>query len=155
MIFGRQQELASLNAAYEHMLAGHGSVVFLTGEAGLGKTTLVHEWWADTRQKEKGKRQNGETQEQETGNKKSEEESASPFLLLPFALFLESACSIPIGNVDVGQLESLQPWADIISRISDVGFGISDNGSRNADLGFGISTGALIPKKIERQLCFR
>ncbi len=45
MIFGRNTELAALNNAYEQMLAGAGNVVFLTGEAGLGKTTLVREWY--------------------------------------------------------------------------------------------------------------
>ena len=45
MIFGREQELQTVTAQYEKMLAGNGSVLFLTGEAGLGKTTLVHAWW--------------------------------------------------------------------------------------------------------------
>ncbi len=34
-------------------------------------------------------------------------------------LFLESACSIPIGNVDVGRLEALQPWADVVAQLHE------------------------------------
>ena len=45
MIFGRELELGILTAQYEKMLAGNGSVLFLTGEAGLGKTTRVDSWW--------------------------------------------------------------------------------------------------------------
>ena len=95
MLVGRELEIRALNAHLEKMLAGSGAVLFLTGEAGLGKTTLVHEWWNGVRTE------------------------------MP-ALFLESACSIPIGNVDVGRLEALQPWADVIAGISDAGFRSSE-----------------------------
>ncbi|HET7152811.1 MAG TPA: tetratricopeptide repeat protein [Candidatus Kapabacteria bacterium] len=84
MLAGRNEELNALNTAFRQMLEGKGGVLFLTGEAGLGKTTLVHEWWKS---------------------------ASSP------ALFSEAACSIPIGNVDVGRLEALQPWADIVAGI--------------------------------------
>ncbi|HZV13452.1 MAG TPA: AAA family ATPase, partial [Candidatus Kapabacteria bacterium] len=84
MLVGRTQELNTLNASFQQMLEGKGSVLFLTGEAGLGKTTLIHEWWKTV---------------------------SSP------ALYAEAACSIPIGNVEVGTLEALQPWADIIAQL--------------------------------------
>jgi adenylate cyclase len=40
---GRQPELAVLSAALRAAVAGHGSLVVLTGEPGLGKTRLVQE----------------------------------------------------------------------------------------------------------------
>src|SRR5580692_6572138 len=85
MLVGRTLELDVLNTSFQQMLAGQGSVLFLTGEAGLGKTTLVHEWW----------------------------KTVAPAT----AIYAEAACSIPIGNVDVGRLEALQPWADIVAHL--------------------------------------
>ncbi len=64
------------------MLGGRGSVLFLSGEAGLGKTTLVHEW-----------------------SKTIENDGA---------VFAEAACSIPIAGMQVGLIEALQPWADVV-----------------------------------------
>src|SRR5579883_1355381 len=85
MLVGREHELNALNAHYNEMLSGKGSILFLAGEAGLGKTTLVHEW-----------------------------RSALP----PDAgIYVEAACSIPIGGVDVGAMEALQPWADAIAQL--------------------------------------
>jgi class 3 adenylate cyclase/tetratricopeptide (TPR) repeat protein len=40
---GRQTELAALQQALEHAGAGHGQVVALVGEAGVGKSRLVYE----------------------------------------------------------------------------------------------------------------
>jgi DNA-binding SARP family transcriptional activator len=40
----RERELAQLNGFLDRVLAGQGRVVFVTGEAGSGKTTLVHEF---------------------------------------------------------------------------------------------------------------
>ena len=40
---GRQQELAALQQALERAGAGHGQVVALVGEAGVGKSRLVYE----------------------------------------------------------------------------------------------------------------
>jgi len=85
MLVGRTRELDVLNSSFRQMLEGKGNILFLTGEAGLGKTTLVHEWW----------------------------KTAVP----DSAIYAEAACSIPIGNVDVGRLEALQPWADIVVQL--------------------------------------
>jgi predicted ATPase len=41
---GRAQELAALRAAFDTAAAGHGLLLCVTGEAGLGKTTLVEEF---------------------------------------------------------------------------------------------------------------
>ncbi len=40
-IVGRESDLAALRAAFEQALAGARRVVFVTGEAGIGKTTLI------------------------------------------------------------------------------------------------------------------
>ncbi|RIK44568.1 MAG: hypothetical protein DCC55_02040 [Chloroflexi bacterium] len=40
----RRQELAQLRGFLQRMLAGQGQVVFVTGEAGSGKTALLHEF---------------------------------------------------------------------------------------------------------------
>jgi predicted ATPase len=126
MIFGRELELGILSSQYEQMLAGHGSVLFLTGEAGLGKTTLVHAWWAGHGSKVAGSKVRGS---KVAGSKVQGEEASSlnratldlgpfdPATLDPGPLFLESACSIPIGNADVGRLEALQPWVDAMDQL--------------------------------------
>ncbi|MEK7807218.1 MAG: ATP-binding protein, partial [Chloroflexota bacterium] len=40
---GRQREMAELNAVAEDALAGHGRVVMLAGEPGIGKTRTAQE----------------------------------------------------------------------------------------------------------------
>ncbi|WP_432260693.1 adenylate/guanylate cyclase domain-containing protein [Cupriavidus sp. TMH.W2] len=41
---GRQDELEHLNAALDHAKAGHGRIVAVVGEAGVGKSRLFHEF---------------------------------------------------------------------------------------------------------------
>jgi tetratricopeptide (TPR) repeat protein len=89
MFVGRSSEVEQINASYRNAVDGKGSILFLTGEAGLGKTTLVHEWWSML-------------------NRPGAEK---------LSLYAEAACSIPIGNISVGKLEALQPWADVIVEI--------------------------------------
>jgi len=43
-LHGREDELARLKGLYDQAAAGQGRVVFLEGEAGIGKTRLVHEF---------------------------------------------------------------------------------------------------------------
>ena len=46
---GRQIEQRHLHNALDHVLAGHGQVVALNGEAGIGKSRLFHEFVASAR----------------------------------------------------------------------------------------------------------
>jgi hypothetical protein len=41
---GRERELARLDTFLEQAVAGHGQVVFVSGEAGTGKTALLQEF---------------------------------------------------------------------------------------------------------------
>lgn len=50
---GRQKELAELLEAFDSAVAGKGSLVCVSGEAGIGKTTLVEEFLAELRAKQK------------------------------------------------------------------------------------------------------
>jgi len=43
-LYGRQEDLARLQVLYEQARAGHGQVLLLEGEAGIGKTRLVDEF---------------------------------------------------------------------------------------------------------------
>jgi len=45
LLVGRKREQAALRRALDEMLSGHGSLVLVSGEAGIGKTSLV-EWLA-------------------------------------------------------------------------------------------------------------
>ena len=130
MLVGRELELQTLNAAYERMLGGQGSVLFLTGEAGLGKTALVHSWKSgifDTAQRDEGRGLRAEESVSSEGSSSliprpsSLSPSLSSLIPRPSSLFLESACSIPIGNVDVGEMESFQLWADIVAQLDSAG----------------------------------
>ena len=43
MIYGRDRERAQLRELLDDAIAGHGSLVLISGEAGIGKTTLVND----------------------------------------------------------------------------------------------------------------
>ena len=43
VLVGREHETAALEAALENALSGQGGLVFITGEAGIGKTRLAAE----------------------------------------------------------------------------------------------------------------
>ncbi|HZV13450.1 MAG TPA: tetratricopeptide repeat protein [Candidatus Kapabacteria bacterium] len=92
---GREKEFAALDEAYTQMLHGKGSVLFVTGEAGLGKTTLIHEWWKDT------------AIEALTDTN-------------PYPIYAEAACFIPMGNTASSEQGAFQPWAEIVQQIQKI-----------------------------------
>lgn len=111
MLVGRESELAILDTHFGRMLEGHGSVLFVTGEAGLGKTALVREWWAGRMRNAEGGMRNGDSP------KNSPASPEAAFRISHSVLFSESACSVPVGNVEVGELEALQPWIDVSNAL--------------------------------------
>jgi len=104
MLVGREQELNVLNERLTRTLDGEGSIVFLTGEAGLGKTTLVREWWKTIE---------------------------ANYQQIDTPLFVEGVCSIPTANMNVADVEALQVWADIIAQIQ--GVKIQDTAKKKID----------------------
>jgi len=52
-LVGRENDLARLQDYYAAARAGHGQVVFVSGEAGIGKTTLMNRFVADLRVRER------------------------------------------------------------------------------------------------------
>ncbi len=88
---GREQELAELETRYEEILKGKGNILFLSGDIGMGKTSLVHHWYRGVS------------------------------LSLRPPLFVKAVCTIPMGGSEVGTLESLEPWADILTQLVTLG----------------------------------
>ena len=43
---GREQDLETVGRSFQEATQGKGSVVFITGEAGIGKTTFINEFKA-------------------------------------------------------------------------------------------------------------
>src|SRR5262249_7977480 len=48
-VVGRTQEFVQLDAWFEDAKTGSRQIIFITGEAGLGKTTLVDQWMLSLR----------------------------------------------------------------------------------------------------------
>jgi tetratricopeptide (TPR) repeat protein len=90
-VIGRNQELGTI---LDHVDAACGlrhkrNVVFVTGEAGIGKTTVL----------------------------KSVEEQLSRRSGNAAPLVVATECSTPLLGQDVGQVEALEPWAEILEKI--------------------------------------
>lgn len=51
-IIGRQEEMKKLNELWEHTKEGKGSTILVSGEAGIGKTTLVKSFVERKREKQ-------------------------------------------------------------------------------------------------------
>src|ERR671930_2289447 len=49
-LIGRDRELAVLRDYFEHVKRGQGQVVFVSGEAGIGKSRLLHEFRGSLRE---------------------------------------------------------------------------------------------------------
>jgi tetratricopeptide (TPR) repeat protein len=90
-MIGRAKELNAVLAKVRAMCAHEQgpNVVFVTGEAGVGKTTFLR------------------ALEQEIGETHG---TSAP-------LAVSTECSTPLLGHDVGQVEALQPWAEILERI--------------------------------------
>src|SRR5215470_17737958 len=97
-MIGRAAELQGLLGRVDAMCARAHSqnVVFVTGEAGMGKTTLLRA----VEDRLSRRRQNG---------------SSSAGAGAPIVVSTE--CSTPLLGQDVGQAEALEPWAELLEDI--------------------------------------
>lgn len=84
----RERESDILNNLLAGALGGNGKVVFVAGEAGIGKTTFINNWWNEISRA--GKQ-------------------------LP--AFGYASCSIPMAGTNVGEFEALQPFADLMQSL--------------------------------------
>lgn len=62
-LVGREEELAQLHDLFEKALSGERQMVFVAGEAGIGKTALVEAFLASIRQRGTGNREGGRNKE--------------------------------------------------------------------------------------------
>ncbi len=84
---GRESELETLEAHLKETLEGRGRVVFLVGEAGIGKSTLVQQFFKRT---------------------------ATRYPQVRCAM---AECDRPIGDVDVGALSAYAPFKALIGEL--------------------------------------
>ena len=98
---GREQDLETVGRYFQEAMAGKGSVVFITGEAGIGKTTFINEF----------KTRYVDAQNAASKNKK-----------MPDIRFAEAKCSELIGKG-----EAYVPFIELIGRLvsDDKAFGSS------------------------------
>ena len=98
---GREQDLETVGRSFQEATQGKGSVVFITGEAGIGKTTFINEF----------KARYVDAQNAASKNKKT-----------PDIRFAEAKCSELIGKG-----EAYAPFIEIIGRLvaDDKAFGSS------------------------------
>ncbi|MES2764769.1 MAG: tetratricopeptide repeat protein [Bacteroidota bacterium] len=85
-MIGRREELDILVDMVRSAGAAAQSVVFVTGEAGIGKTTLL------------------KAVQKECENLQ--------------VVFASAECSTPVAGHDIGEVEALKPWADIIDSLA-------------------------------------
>ncbi len=84
---GRETELATLEAHLREALEGRGRVVFVTGEAGIGKTALIRRF------------------------------CQCVLTRYPDVRFAAAECDHPIGDVDVGALSPYAPFKALIGQL--------------------------------------
>jgi tetratricopeptide (TPR) repeat protein len=93
MVIGRDEQLREINEHVQgHMEGGGGpNVLFVTGEAGIGKTTLLQAFMQERRMHTKE------------------------------IVIASAACSTPLAGQDIGEVEALLPWAEIMTALSAEG----------------------------------
>lgn len=90
-MIGRRAELERVLAEVDRVVVTKHAqnVLFVTGEAGIGKTTLI----------------------------KAVEEALSKRSGASAPLVVATQCSTPLLGQDVGQVEALEPWAELLEKI--------------------------------------
>jgi predicted ATPase len=90
MLIGREHQLDEIRARIERVIDGSASsnVLFVTGEAGIGKSAFLN-------------------------LVRDECTVMEPAILVAIA-----DCSTPLAGTDIGEVEALQPWAEIMRRLA-------------------------------------
>ncbi len=104
-MIGRQEQLENILAATDAVATGSAThnVLFVTGEAGIGKTTLLHE--AE------------HALAHAHAHRRILSRFATPDTTVPSPLVAFAQCSTPLAGRDIGEVESLQPWAEIMAQL--------------------------------------
>src|SRR5690606_34756944 len=103
IFIGRQEQLERITQTIDSLAANEQAphVLFITGEAGIGKTTILREI----------ERLLGHSAaQQQTLARFAEPAQAAP-------IFAFAQCSTPLAGRDIGEVESLQPWAELMARL--------------------------------------
>src|SRR5579871_5190061 len=90
-MIGRREELAAILRYVDAMgtLTHTKNVIFVTGEAGMGKSTMLKEVKQSLAKRTSGLR----------------------------PLVATTECSTPLLGQDVGEMEALQPWAQLMQQM--------------------------------------
>src|SRR5688500_18783242 len=89
-MIGRDEQIAHARRFIEAVNSGTSrtNVLFITGEAGIGKSTLL-----------------------DMIRRASEEITPPPLVAI-------TACSTPLAGQDLGAMEALEPWAQIMAQLA-------------------------------------
>jgi tetratricopeptide (TPR) repeat protein len=89
-MIGRNEQLQQIYRHIESVASGNttGNVLFVTGEAGIGKSTLL----------------------------RSVAEGCGTLPQPPLVAMAE--CSTPLAGHDIGEIEALQPWAEVMAQLA-------------------------------------
>ncbi len=90
MFIGRQPELEYFRRRVTEIVSGDGSVnvLFVTGEAGIGKSALLTALRAECES------------------------------MYPPPLVVGAECSTPVAGANVGEVEALQPWSELLRQLA-------------------------------------
>lgn len=103
-LIGRDRQYNAILNSILKIIQGEAAkrVIFLTGEAGIGKSTLL-------------------------GNLKSSLKQPGRFLEENRPIVANAECTTPIAGQEIGSAEALKPWADILQRLIVSGEVSADN----------------------------
>lgn len=103
-LIGRDRQYNTILNSLVKIIKGEAAkrVIFLTGEAGIGKSTLL-------------------------GNLKNSLKQPGRFLEENRPIVVQAECTTPIAGQEIGSAEALKPWADILQKLVISGEVSTDN----------------------------